>query len=138
MIRRAIPVVALYLIMAAAVCGLASMAACHDGRRNDTLHAALVTVNGVRDKLVAFDGEHQDQIILRAQRAGKTRAEVKAEIADYRDARAPVEAALVAVYQFIAAAATADDDLSLRAAIRSVGELSEAVTNFIKLMRGGS
>lgn len=131
--RRQLPIATLYLVVAALAFSLG--ASCTTNKRTETLQAALFTVNTARDKMTVADREHQGAIIAAAQAAGKTRDQVKAELAAYREKRDVVEKAFEVVYRAIASAATADDRPSLDAATKSAFELVTAVSAFSKELK---
>lgn len=130
MLKRYVGRIPLVLIIALA------MIACTKTQRTDTLKAAIITVNGLRDAAIEWDRKHQDKIIDSAKARNLTKAEVTAELAKYYEQRDPMIGMFVDIYRFIAFAATEEDDQSLDTALDAVKNLREAIGNFQKLHQG--
>jgi hypothetical protein len=111
-------------LMAAAIVG-----GCGPNRRTRTLKATLTAINAARDGFVAWDRDHQHQIVEKAT----TRDTAQLELDSYRMRREAIVAGFTAAYRALAAAATSGDEASLRAALAAAGELHDALK---KLMGG--
>jgi len=107
---------------------LVALVACGAGQREQTIKGTLVSTNAARDGFVTFDAGRQNQIVDRAKAAGKSKVEVVAEIAAYREQRAAVVDLFEAAYRTIAAAAVLQDDAkSLDAVVRATELLYKAL-----------
>ncbi len=125
--RSIAPSLSLFVLVFALCLGGAGISACAN-QRTSTIHSSLVAVNVARDGFVAWDRQHQHEIV----KAATTRDEVQRNIADYIVKRAPVVEGFEAAYRALAIAATQSDDTSLAAALRAGAELFEQV----KKLRG--
>ncbi len=111
------------LLATAGSMGLGALSGCTTGQRQNTIHAALVTTDAARDGFLVYDQAHQTAIV-----AGATSVvNGDAKLAEYRAARAPVEAGFEAAYHALAVAALADDNLSFANAQAIVSQLVAAV-----------
>jgi hypothetical protein len=104
--------------------------ACSASQRADTLRGTLIAVNAARDGFVAWDRQHQNQLV------GKANSQQEAEqwLDDYRAKRTPVINTFEVVYRALALAATQTDQPSLIAALNTSADLIEAINK----LRGGN
>lgn len=121
MIRAQAP--ALWLFVSAFLVMLVLSPACSGHQRTKTLSAALSAVNAARDGFLAWDKQHQLELV----KAGASRDEIDKALADYHGKREPVVAAFEVVYRAIAVAATQSDGPSLSAALEKAKQLHEAL-----------
>jgi hypothetical protein len=125
--RRPRPVLLLCLL----TLGLCmSLAACGGNQRQKTLKGTLVGLNAARDGFTSWDLLHQKSIVEKAT----TREEAEAKLATYRADRSTLVDALEAAYRLLAAAATQEDDPSLKAALAAAAD----AVNAIKKLTGGT
>lgn len=96
---------------------------CTPDTRRDTIHAALVTTDTARAGFVAWDREHQLDIVARAE----TRETGQAALVEYRAKRDAIVSKLVGVYRAIAAASIANDDQSLVSLLAAANQLHQAL-----------
>lgn len=93
------------------------------GGRDELLSKTLAGVNAAHEAFVAYDREHQAEIVDTA----KTHDEGAAALAGYRGARAKVSIAFVAAYGAIAAASTDLTDEGLTKAAFAARDLVQAL-----------
>ena len=110
MLARSVSLILLVLVFALG---------CGAGQRNNTIRAGVVTLNAARDGFLAWDGEHQMQIVKDAT----TYEEGRKRLDDYRALRDDVIKTFFAVYNFFIGAATQSDDPSLKTAFREAEKL---------------
>lgn len=79
------------------------------GKHENTLKASLISLNAARDGFVAWDREHQDQIV----REAPTYVEGRQRLDDYRKDRERVVAGFEIAYRALAVAALKRDDISI-------------------------
>lgn len=96
-----------------------SLLACSGSQRIKTLRTGLVGLNAARDSFMVWDAAKQAAIVESATSPEDGQAKLKA----YREARAKLAAQFEVVYRAIAAAAVANDDPSLKAAIDAAQRL---------------
>lgn len=113
-------------MLAALLVGVALVAGpgCTHDTRRDTIHAALVATDSARAGFVAWDREHQLDLVERAT----TREGGAAALAEYRGKRDGLTEKLVGVYRAIAAASLANDDQSLASLLAAADQLHEALS----------
>jgi hypothetical protein len=99
------------------------LAACTKTARKDTIGAALLATNAVRDGFVQYDDTTQAKIVAEAT----SLEEGKAKLKEYREKRAKVLALFPVAYYSIAAAAQANDDASFAKMKTSLKALLDAV-----------
>lgn len=106
---------------------------CTKNARLDTIRASMIAADAATEGFKAWDRQHQEAIVAAAEKGHLTNAEVKAQLADYREKRdTQVIAKIIATLQLLDAAVIANDDLSLKTAFDAVKALSEIVKSFQK------
>lgn len=111
------------LVMLAAV-GFALMA-CGAASRQKTITTALVTVDTVEAAFLAYDGQHQLDIVAQALNKDDGAEKLKA----YRNERAKFNLVMKTAYATIKTAAQIDDDHSVAGMVTAVaGAVQEAAT----------
>lgn len=116
------------LLLVAAIGGGAlavGSAGCSHDARGKTIHATLVATDTAHAGFVAYDRQHQLDLVAKAT----TREEGAQALAEYRTRRDElVVPKLVAVYRALAAAAIANDDQSLLSLLAAANQLHQALT----------
>ena len=131
---------ALALFLLAFLATLTIVGACTPNKRIKTLQVALVSVNAIRDGFLAWDRQHQHDLVESAT----SRADGLAKLAAYQAKRDLVlrrradglrtPEVFELVYLAISIAATQTDELSLTDALAKADELARAMAI---LMGGG-
>lgn len=117
--------VSLFLVMIAITPGCSGPT-----KRTRTLQTTLTAVNAARDGFVAWDRQHQHELVEKAT----TKDAANQAIDAYHKKREPITTSFEIVYRAVAMAATQTDELSMQAALAKAGELYDAIK---KLMGGG-
>lgn len=125
MIRSHAPVLLLFVSMFFML--LVAVPACGPNKRAQSIQTTLIAVNAARDGFVAWDRQHQSNIVDTAAARQATRDEVVRELDAYHIKRAKVTASFEIAYRALAIAATQSDEASLRAALAKAGELRDAL-----------
>lgn len=99
-------------------------------QRTKTLQTTLVAVNAARDGFVAWDRQHQHELVEKAT----SKDDALLAIDAYHKKREPITSSFEVVYRAVAVAATQTDEVSLKAALAKAGELYDALK---KLTGGG-
>lgn len=102
---------------------LVATPACSGSKRTRTLQTTLAAVNAARDGFIAWDKQHQLELVKNAS----SRDETDKSLGDYHKRREPVVTGFEVVYRAIALAATQNDGPSLSAALDKASELYEAL-----------
>ena len=92
--------------------------ACSGAARQKTIRITYETLNVAADKLTAYSKSHEREIVDKALARQATKAEVVAELADFRAKVDKAEIAIVAGFRMTAAASIINDDQSLSALLR--------------------
>jgi hypothetical protein len=92
------------------------VAACSSATYRKALDVSLASLNAARDSFVAFDKDHQLELV----EAAPTKEEAKAALASYRKARSGVVAAFIGAYGALAVAAVKETPESITAAGEAV------------------
>lgn len=104
---------------------LLALAACTHDSRQDTIHAALVTVDIARDEFALVDDAAQQRIVT----VSTSVEEARVRLADYRTQRDKGPAAdLTVAYRAIAVAAAAND-------ARTLSDMSASVTALLVALK---
>lgn len=103
--------------------------ACTPHKRVQTIVATETALNAARDGFLAWDRQHQLDLV----RTSDTRAELDSRVAAYLERRLRVDAAFTVAYQALVVAARTSDEISLQQALAAAGELVVALK---KLMGG--
>ena len=104
---------------------LVALAACTHDSRQDTIHAALVTVDMARDEFALVDDAAQQRIVT----VSTSVEEARVRLADYRTQRDKGPAAdLTVAYRAIAVAAAAND-------ARTLSDMSVSVTALLVALK---
>lgn len=104
---------------------LVALAACTHDSRQDTIHAALVTVDVARDEFALVDDAAQQRIVT----VSTSVEEARVRLADYRTQRDKGPAAdLTVAYRAIAVAAAAND-------ARTLSDMSVSVTALLVALK---
>jgi hypothetical protein len=118
-VRRQIGHVTLALMLLA-VATFLIVGACGASSRRSAIRDTFTATQAASAAFVAFDRQHQLEIVA----AAKTEPEARAALDAYRVNRDRVEAVLVFAWQSIGAAATANDDPSFQKMLAAVLSLS--------------
>jgi len=100
------------------------MLGCGAPAREKAISATLTATQAAAVAFVAFDGQHQLDIVNDA----KSKPEGQAALLGWHVERDKVQGALVATFETIAAAATINNEQSLDAMLKAFGELKAALT----------
>lgn len=121
--------VLIVIIVACQVTMVASnLASCTSHGRQDTIHATYLTTNAARDAFVAWDKQHQAEIV-----AGATSHDDGiAKLSAYHEKRAEVADLFVKMYQSIVAAQEANDDLTVTTMVNLMLTVKTTVETFTK------
>jgi hypothetical protein len=105
---------------------VANSAACGPSSRTKALQASLTTLNAARAGFVAYDGQHQQDLVAHAN----ARADAEASLAAWRTSQHEVELGFSDAYRLIAAAALANDAPSLAAAVGAATAVEKTLHDF--------
>lgn len=98
-----------------------TVVACGQSARQKTLKASLVSLNASRDGFLAWDREHQQQIVYRAE----SLAEGRAALAAYHEKRRLVVLGFEIAYKGLATAALSPSETNVVAFLSNFKQLYE-------------
>ena len=104
--------ITLYTLLAIVLVG-ATLEACGSNARKESIHATFVTTNAARDAFITWDKQHQHEIVSNATSHDDGVAKLHA----YYEKQAEIANLFVKMYQSIAAAQLANDDVSITAMV---------------------
>lgn len=110
--RRFVP--SLAAVVAVFLCLLVVNAACSGSQRTKALRTTVIALNTARDGMLAFDQQHQLDLVNGAT----SREDGEAKLAAYRTKRIVVVNAFEVAYRAVAVAATASDNPSYETALQ--------------------
>ncbi len=100
---------------------------CAGSQREDTIRAALISVDSARDGFLAYDRAHEQQLVAEAVSADDAQAKLKA----YQAKRAKVDPLFTGAYHGIAAAELLNTDQSLTSMQAAIAQLIDALKPFL-------
>jgi hypothetical protein len=89
--------------------------------RQKTITTALVSVDASQAAFIAYDGQHQLDIVA----AAKTREEAEKNLADYRAKRAKFNLVIKSAYAAIGVAAQVDNDHSVSGMVMAAAMVAQ-------------
>lgn len=104
--------------------------ACGASQRQDTIKAALITVDVARESWLAYDKHAQAEIVAKATSLEDGRA----KLAAYRANQGKIETAFEIAYRAVASAAALNDDPSLAGMKAAI----DAATKAVAVATGGT
>lgn len=106
---------------------------CGASAREKTIHATFISVTAARDGFVAWDAQHQLDVV----KASSSAVMGEVALSDYHAHRVKVTVALEAAYRALAAAAIIESDPTLTGIVHAAQEVYQAISTLQQISVDG-